>query len=197
MNRSFQILTDTIPLFQVVYKKPSKLLRQTKVNVFAADCINSLLFGKQPMVGPERHRSRSIHTTNGDRADITKYPFPPEIERAFATEAFTKPNGGHRSDVVASRQSPNYTRLKHDSEQLESVISYLDIYSKNRTRKTLRVHRERQEHFMHPLSRRLAQNVTGSEYENFIGMKARALSAFDAATSAQDSLSAELPKIPV
>jgi hypothetical protein len=177
--------------------KASKLLRQTEVKVFAPDSVNSLLFGKQPLVGPERNRSRSHHTPGGDRIDFTKYPFPPEIEPTFAAEASAKPNGGRRSDVIASGQPSSYTRLKHENEQLETVISHLDIYSKNSIRKTLLVHREMEEHFMRPLSRRLAKNVTGPEYESFVGAKERAVSAFDIAASAQDSLNAELPKIPV
>jgi hypothetical protein len=168
----------------------------SEVRVFSSDNVNTLLLGKQPIVGPERRHPQTHRTYASDGADFSKFSFPPEIEPSVMAAISRKPDASHSNDVTARIPPPNYTRLRHDSDEFDAIVSYLDVYSKNNKRKVLSLHGEMEDRYLQPFSRRLARKVSGPGYERFIDAKSRAVSAFDTATRAKDTFNRPLPAIP-
>jgi hypothetical protein len=167
-----------------------------EVRVFTSDNVNSLLLGKQPAVGPGRRHPHPHLLNTIDGTDFSKFQFPPEIEPSMVAAMPRKSEPSRGKDPGAHVPPPSYTRLRHDSEEFDAIVSYLDVYSKNSTRKVLSLHREMEEHYLQPFSRRLARKVSGPGYVHFVQEKTRAVSAFDTAARAKDTFNRQLPAIP-
>jgi hypothetical protein len=132
-----------------------------------------------------------------DGVDFSKYPFPDDVTPSFNTPSMTKSSRDGQREIPPSRQpAVEYHRLKASESQLDPVIDYLDLYSKNATRKALLMHDEMERRYLQPLSRKLDRSVSGPSYRRFLERKERAVTAFETSIRRVDSFDADLPEIP-
>jgi hypothetical protein len=167
---------------------------QSEVVVHSGERIHSLLIGKHQLIGTAADREHLDGRGQAEAVDFSKFRFPDPIEPAKQTAM--EPS---QSSAIQRAQSVprNYMRLRRDEPHLREIASYLGDYQTNHQRKTMMLHQELEEHFLQPLSRKLAQKTSGPEYEEFVGRKMRAVSAFDTRTRVQDTFLERLPEIPV
>lgn len=166
-----------------------------EIKIFKNDQIHNLLVGKQPRIGRGVVEKSNASILNRDFTDFSKYPFPDPIEPINSnktSDGATK----HDSAISAPAQTSQYSKLRNETQLLEQVEGYLNVYENNHRRKTLMMHQEYEEHFLQPLSKKLLKKVNGPEYDRYLKARTRAITAFDRQTQMKDTAGKELPEIP-
>jgi hypothetical protein len=173
-------MTDTPPGGQVV--------------IHSSDRIHSLLIGQHQLIGTTADRERLDEKHKSEAVDFSRFRFPDPIEPAKAAAAEAS-----QSSMSQRQQSVGkaYATLRRDEPNREAIASYLSVYETNHHRKTLMLHQEVEDHYLQPLSRRLAHQTNGASYAQFVDRRTRAVSAFDTKTRLQDTFLETLPEIPV
>ena len=164
----------------------------SEIVVHNNDKIHTLLCGKQQQIGPvPKHRRSTSHLQSTSVRDYSAYPFPAPIEPS-------KPVAS--PEPLADRPPPtpikSVTKIKASESDIQQIDHYLRAYEATQHRKAQILHYDLEEHYLQPLARRLTKKMTGSEYEDFVRRKQRALSAFEAKSKANDTFLDPLPEIP-
>ena len=165
------------------------------IKIHNNDQIHSLLVGKQPRIGLGLPSKQDINSNKNDNTDFSKFPFPEPIEPLNHTQNLVDSNKLDKKHQSSSTLR-QFSKLRSENDLINHVGEYLSVYETNYKRKTVMLHQELEEHFLQPVSRKLAKKVNGNEYNNYVKKRNRAISAFDKQTQTRDTFLQTLPEIP-
>jgi len=168
---------------------------ESHIRIHNNDQIHNLLCGKQPRIGGGPLSKPETHTSKTELTDFSKYPFPDPIEplnhnSSIGEQGKLERHHGGSSNMI------QFNKLRKDGELLGHVGDYLSVYETNYRRKAMLLHQELEEHFLQPVARKLVKKVNGKAYDDYVKMRARAVSAFDKQTHTRDTFLIDLPEIP-
>jgi hypothetical protein len=165
-----------------------------EVVIHSSEQIHTLLIGTHQLIGTAADQECLEDQNKNDVVDFSRFRFPDPIEPTKVVVA--EPS---QSSTSQRRQSVTkvYTALRRDEPQRDALRDYLSVYETNNHRKMMMLHQEVEDHFLQPLSRRLAHKTSGAPYARFIDRRSRAVSVFDTRTQLRDSFLEPLPEIPV
>jgi hypothetical protein len=165
-----------------------------EVVIHSSERLHTLLIGAHQLIGTISDRERLEDQDKIDAVDFSRFRFPDPIEPAKA--AVAEPS---QSSTSQRRQpvTKAYAALRRDEPQREAISDCLSVYETNQHRKTMILHQEVEDHYLQPLSRRLAHTTSGGSYSRFVDQRTRAVSMFDTRRRLQDTFLEPLPEIPV
>lgn len=166
-----------------------------EIKIFNNDGLHGLLVGRQPHIGHSQSIRKDNNATKNEYVDFSKFSFPEPIEPTSKKVS--------RTDVdTPSKNTTNvynteeFSKLREDSNFLQKVENYLNIYEENHNRKAMMLHQELEDHYLRPVSRKITTKVNGPEYQRYLKSRLGAITAFDKLTRTKDSYLKDLPKIP-
>lgn len=166
-----------------------------EIKIFNNDGLHGLLVGRQPHIGHSQSIRKDNNATKNEYVDFSKFSFPELIEPTSKKVS--------RTDVdTPSKNTTNvynteeFSKLREDSNFLQKVENYLNIYEENHNRKAMMLHQELEDHYLRPVSRKITTKVNGPEYQRYLKSRLGAITAFDKLTRTKDSYLKDLPKIP-
>ena len=167
----------------------------SEVFVHKIDEVKSLLVGGSPYVGRRcREGGGGSFFDGSEDNDFSQIPFPAPLSPSRASGRNVR--GSPQPSRSMSSVSGQFSKVCGAKNLLEHVSGYLDEYDTNARRKAMILHQDLEEHYMEPLSRRLASTVSGEGYRKFVRSKSRAITAFEKQTKANDTFLEQLPTIP-
>ncbi|KAH0789585.1 hypothetical protein GPJ56_006551 [Histomonas meleagridis] len=140
---------------------------KAEVTPHSPENLNFLLCGKMPII--RKTQSNQAKERLPEIVDYDFSAFPKEIKQIQESTS-RKPRSKFSTRQIPTQRSNDlkkYNELCKDKEFREKVSSYLTAYENNHARKTLQIHRDWEELYMHPLMEEMKEKLQGEEYDEF------------------------------